>query len=164
MAWKWENIFSTIDSLAPPTQRKTRVTFNTLHRELERRLSSPASINPFFNFLAEVGMKAQGSCHRANAPTAAGRLWKMMSGDEKQPPLLIAIKKQKLKRLRPKRKSIVETLYKRRSNSQVSFPNENYGQFSNNSETHESINMNVDIFGAGGDCGETYNAEAANIY
>uniref|UniRef100_A0A1A9V4U2 Uncharacterized protein n=1 Tax=Glossina austeni TaxID=7395 RepID=A0A1A9V4U2_GLOAU len=55
-----------------------------------------------------------------------------------------------------------KTLNKRRNNSQASLPNENYGQFSNNPDTHEPININVDIFGAGGDCGETYNSEAAN--
>ncbi|KAL9915535.1 uncharacterized protein ACN2A1_002157 [Glossina fuscipes fuscipes] len=165
MAWIWEKICSTMDSLVRPTQRKTRVTFSpsTLHRELDRRMSGATSINPFFNFLAEVRIKAQGNSHRGNAPKAAARLWKMMSDDEKRPYRLIAVEEQRLKRLRPKRKSIAKSLHKRRNNSQASLPNDNYRQFSNNPETHQAINLNADILGAGGDCGHTYNSDPANV-
>lgn len=116
-------------SLVRPTRRKTRrVTFSpsTLHRELIRHLEPSASRNPFFNFLAEVRMKANGgelmqlNCGSmsprvsARIAKAAGRLWNSMTDEQKKPYRSIAMEQRKLKRLRRRRSYLTARKRKKR--------------------------------------------------
>lgn len=110
MSVVWNKICQIFSSLVQPTRRKTRVTFSpsTLHREIVRNTKLKASTNPFFNFLAEVRMKAMDndSEHlrtlRDNAKLSqtAGNLWSSMAEEQKEPYRKIAVEQRRLKRLR----------------------------------------------------------------
>ncbi|XP_036331566.1 uncharacterized protein LOC118743143 [Rhagoletis pomonella] len=122
----WEKICEVFSTLVRPSRRKTRVSFSpsTLHREIIRHTKLSASPNPFFNFLAEVRMKASGGeltrpgCgsmsprESTRLAKTAGRLWNAMSDEQKQPYRSIAMEQRKLKRLRGRRRR--SNLYARR--------------------------------------------------
>uniref|UniRef100_A0A0A1WLV9 High mobility group B protein 4 n=1 Tax=Zeugodacus cucurbitae TaxID=28588 RepID=A0A0A1WLV9_ZEUCU len=116
----WDKMCEVFTLLVRPTRRKTRVTFSpsTLHREIIRHTKLSASTNPFFNFLAEVRMKANGGqlmhpgCgsmsarESARIAKTAGRLWNSMTDEQKQPYRSIAMEQRKLKRLRRRRSNL----------------------------------------------------------
>lgn len=123
----WDKICEIFTTLVRPSRRKTRVTFSpsTLHREIIRHTKLSASANPFFNFLAEVRMKANGD-HEINSKPSmtrrdivrlaktAGRLWNSMSDEQKQPYRTIAMEQRKLKRLRGRRRKSIFTSHRRK--------------------------------------------------
>ncbi|XP_011192071.2 uncharacterized protein LOC105218282 [Zeugodacus cucurbitae] len=125
----WDKMCEVFTSLVRPTRRKTRrVTFSpsTLHRELVRHIQLSASRNPFFNFLAEVRMKANGgqlmhpdcgsmaSREMARIAKTAGFLWNSMTDEQKKPYRNIAIEQRKLKRLRRRRSYLTSRKRKKR--------------------------------------------------
>ncbi|XP_067629939.1 uncharacterized protein [Eurosta solidaginis] len=124
----WERICEVFTTLVRPSRRKTRVSFSpsTLHREIIRHTKLSASPNPFFNFLAEVRMKASGGelthpgCgsmsprESARIAKTAGRLWNSMSEEQKQPYRNIAFEQRKLKRLRGRRRRSYLTARRRK--------------------------------------------------
>ncbi|XP_012155471.1 uncharacterized protein LOC105664654 [Ceratitis capitata] len=127
MSGIWDKICEVFTTLVRPSSRKTRVTFSpsTLHREILRHTKFSACSNPFFNFLAEVRMKAGGGdftnlgCgslsprESARIAKTAGRLWNAMSDEQKQPYRSIAMEQRKLKRLR-RRRSLLTARKRRR--------------------------------------------------
>ena len=141
MAMILQKICNFFVNLVRPARRPTRVSFSpsTLHREILRQTELSSYSNPFFNFLAEVRLKAQGSQSSPNGAhqlstresmrlsKAAGQLWKCMSDDEKLPYRNIATEQRRLKRLRRhprKRKRSLSLQHRKRNRSELDLSND----------------------------------------